>query len=188
MPATVFLGSHRSYREGSAMVVVGEAINGSSFPVYGVTIIATFHDAGGNLVGATETATFLPQTVPTQKSPFKLQLFNAPASVDNYQLALRWNEISINSYGRATIITETVSQENGVEITGEIRNDQRSDLKNLVVVATFYDESGAVIDVIPGRTSVATLPPNGTATFSVQTRQPLTYASYLVQIEGTLFP
>jgi hypothetical protein len=169
------------------LVVVGEAINGSQFPVYGVTVIATFHDASGNLVGATEAATFLPQTVPTQKNPFKLQLFNAPANVDNYQLALRWNEISVVSYGRATIITETVSLENGVEITGEIRNDQRSDLQNLVVVATFYDESGDVINVIPGRTSVATLPPNGTTTYSVQARQLRSYTSYLVQVEGTLF-
>jgi hypothetical protein len=169
-------------------LVIGEVVNGSSQPVFNVTIIATFHDANGNLVGASETATFLPQTVPTQANPFRLQLTNAPANVNSYQLSLRWNDISIVTYGRATIISENVNQENGVEITGEIRNDQRSDLSNLLVVATFYDENGEVLNVIPGRTSVATLPPAGTATYSVQTRQAIPYASYLIQIEGTLFP
>ena len=187
MPSTVFLGTERSYHEGSNLVIVGEAINGSAAPVYGVTIIATFYDTSGNLVGATQTATFLPQTQPTQANPFKLQLLNAPATVNNYSLTLRWDEISVATYDRATITSEQVNQTNGIEITGEIRNDHRNALQNLVVVATFYDADGAILDVVPGQASVATLPPSDTATYSVQTRQNIPYASYLVQIEGTLF-
>lgn len=186
MPATVFLGSHHSYRAGSAFIVVGEAINGGSSPVFGVTIIATFHDAGGNLVGASESAALLPQTLPTQANPFKLQLLNAPANIDRYEVTLRWDEITINSFDRATIVREEISTNNGIEITGEIRNDHRSDLRNLVVVATFYDESGNVVDVVPGQTSVASLSPGDTATFSVQA-QSIAYATYLVQIEGMLW-
>jgi hypothetical protein len=190
MPSTVFLGTHRSYSAGSDLVIVGEVINGSTSPVFGVTIIATFYDGAGNLVGATETPAFLPQTVRTQANPFKLNLSNAPATVQNYQLTLRWDEINVATFDRATITREEIRQENGIEIVGDIRNDHRSDLSNLVVVATFYDESGAVLDVIPGRASVATLPPDGTASFnvSVQTRQAIPYDSYLVQVEGTLFP
>lgn len=188
MPATVFLGSHHSYRSGSAFVVVGEAINGGNTSVFGVTIIATFYDASGNLVGATESAAFLPQTLPTQANPFKLQLVNAPANVDRYELTLRWDEITINTFDRATIVSEELSTANGIEITGEIRNDHRSDLRNLVVVATFYDENRAVIDVVSGRTSVESLPPGATATFSVQaTNASVPYATYLVQIEGMLW-
>jgi hypothetical protein len=187
MPSTVFLGSHRSYREDGVLYVVGEVINGSTTPVFGVTVIATFHDTGGNLVGATESAAFLPQTQTTQANPFKLQLSNAPSNIASYELTLRWDEISVADFDRATIIKEEVKQENGIEILGEIRNDHRSDLQNLVVVATFYDESGAVLDVIRGRASIDTLPPAGTATFSIQTRQAIRFDSYLVQIEGMLF-
>jgi hypothetical protein len=186
MPSTVFLGSHRSYTDGSTLVVVGEAINGGPAPVYGLTIIATFYDANGKLVGATEAPTYLPQTLPTQANPFKLQLLNAPATVNNYELTLRWQELSIATYDRATITREEVHQENGVEIVGDIRNDHRSDLHNLIVVATFYDESGAVLDAIPGRASVTNLASGETATFSVQSRQPIPFASYLVQIEGMI--
>jgi hypothetical protein len=188
MPSTVFLGSHTSYSEAGTLYIVGEVINGSPHPVFDVTVIATFHDAAGNLVGATEAATFLPQTQLTQANPFKLQLPNAPSSISDYHLTLRWNEISIVSFGRATIIKEEITQEEGIEITGEIRNDHRSDLRNLVVVATFYDESGSVIEVVRGRAAIDILPPNGTATFSVQSPQAIPYASYLVQIEGMLLP
>lgn len=165
---------------------MGEAINGGSLPVFGVTIIATFYDTGGNLVGASESAALLPQTLPTQANPFKLQLLNAPANVDRYELTLRWDEITINTVDRATIVREEINTDDGIEITGEIRNDHRSDLRDLVVVATFYDENGSVVDVVPGQTSVTSLPPGGTATFSVQA-QPISHVTYWVQIEGVLW-
>jgi hypothetical protein len=186
MPSTVFVGGHRSYSEAGSLFVVGEVINGSPAPVYGVTVIATFYDNSGKLVGATESAAFLPQTVPTQRNPFKLQLLNAPSNVNRYELTLRWNELTIGAYGRATITRDEVRQENGVEILGDIRNDHTSTLNHLMVVATFYDENGGVLDVIPGQASVANLPAGGTATFSVQSRQAIPYASYLVQVEGML--
>lgn len=188
MPSTIFIGSHHSYSEGSSLYVVGEAINGGSSPVYDVTIIATFRDSSGNLVGASEATTILPQTIPTQANPFKLQLANAPANVSDYELTLRWNEISIATFDRATITKEEILTENGLKIVGELRNDHRNALRNLVVVATFYDASGAVLDVVRGQVNVASLPPGETATFNVQTRQSIPYASYLVQIEGMLLP
>jgi hypothetical protein len=115
-------------------------------------------------------------------------LVNAPASVHRYELTLRWNEISIVTYGRATIINEEVHQENGLEITGEIRNDHRNDLRNIVVVATFYGEDGAVLDVVRGQAHVGNLPPGQTTTFNVRPAHMIPYATYLVQIEGMLLP
>jgi hypothetical protein len=188
MPKAVFLGSHQSYTAGSTLYVVGEVINGTSDPVFDVTVIATFHDASGNLIGATEGRAFLPKTQLTQANPFKLQLPNAPSGISDYHLTLRWNDISIVNYDRATITAEEVKQENGIEITGEIRNDHRTELRNLIVVATFYDESGMVIDVVRGQASADTLAPGSTGTFSVQTDNPIAYSSYLVQVEGMLYP
>ncbi len=181
------MGTHRSYSEGSTLYVVGEAINGSKTPVYNLTIIATFYDTAGNLVGATEALTFLPQTLPTQANPFKLQLSNAPSTVHSYELRVRWDELTLRSYDRATITREEVHQESGTQIVGDIRNDHRSVLQDLNVVATFYDETGAVLEVVTGRSSTTDLEPNATATFSIQSRQNIAFDSYLVQIEGVLF-
>jgi hypothetical protein len=180
------MGTNRSYVDGSALVVVGEVVNGSPNPVFGVTVIATFYDTANNLVGATQAVAYLPETFPTQANPFRVQLPNAPASVHSYQLNLRWDDISIVTYDRPTIISEDVKKDNGVEISGQLRNDHRSDLRNLIVVATFYDSSGAVLDVIPGQTSVATLPSGATGNYDIQSRQAIPYASYLVQAQGAL--
>ncbi len=188
LPSGVFVGSHRSFPEGSNLVVVGEAINGTSAPVYNLAIIATFYDAGNQLVGATESMAFLPQTIPTQRNPFRLQLANAPSSVSRYELTLRWDEVSLATFDRATITREEVNQTSGLLITGDLRNDHRRDLRNLVVVATLYDAGGAVVDVIPGSAGMNTLPPDGTTTFTIQSAQPVTFANHLVQIEGMLLP
>jgi hypothetical protein len=170
------------------MVVVGEVINGSPQTVFGVTVIATFYDNSGGLVGATQALAYLPATYPTQANPFRVELPNAPATVHSYQLNLHWDDISVANYDRPTIISENVKKDNGVEISGQLRNDHRSELRNIVVVATFYDNSGAVLDVVPGQSTVTTLPSGATTDYSVQLRQTIPYASYLVQSQGMLFP
>jgi outer membrane biosynthesis protein TonB len=186
LPGTVFLGNHRSFSEGSALYVVGEAINGGAAPVYGVTVIATFYDSAGALVGATEGRAALPQTIQTQANPFKLRLDNAPSAISRYELTLRWDELSLGSFDRATITREEVSQENGVRITGDIRNDHSGELSGLVAVATFYDSSGQVLDVLPGNVGTTALAPGASTTFTLQSSRPIPYVGYLVQIEGMI--
>jgi hypothetical protein len=188
LPSGVFVGSHTSFRAGGNLVVVGEAINGLSAPVYNLTVIATFYDAGNQLIGATESPALLPQTIGTQRNPFRLQLANAPGSVSRYELALRWDDVSVVTFDRATITREEVQQENGLLITGDLRNDHRRDLRNLVVVATLYDAAGTVVDVIPGSAGLNTLPPGGTTTFTIQSAQPVTFTNSLIQVEGMLLP
>jgi hypothetical protein len=179
--------SHRSYAEGSNLIVVGEAVNGGAAPVYNLKVIATFYDAGGQLVGAQETLALLRQTQPTQANPFKLQLANASSNIDRYEFSLIWDEISIAEFERVTITREEVHKDDGLEISGELRNDGRPEVRNLLVAATFYDDSGAVLEVAPGSAAVTTLAPGATTTFSVRVAQEIPYASYLVQTEGMIF-
>lgn len=186
LPAGVFARNHRSFREGSDLIVVGEVINGGPAPVYGVKVIATFYNAANQLVGAQEGFAYLPQTLPTQANPFKVRLPNAPGLVERYELALTWGDLSVVTYDRATITREEVSQEGGLRIHGDIRNDHFMELRGLVVVVTLYDSAGVVVDVLTGSTGVATLAPGDSTTFEVVSAQPVTYASYLVQIEGML--
>lgn len=166
-------------------------MNGGPAPVYSLRVIATFYDAGGRLVGAQETTALLPQTQPTQANPFKVQLTNAPGAIERYDLTLAWDEISIAEFDRATITREEVREPTdevaGIEIVGDLRNDHRAELRNLMVVATFYDAGGAVLEIVPGSVGAATLAPGEATTFSVQTSANLEYASYLVQTQGMIF-
>ncbi len=187
LPSTVFIRNHRSYTEGSSVFVVGEAVNGSNAPVYSLRIIATFYDSGDRLVGAQETVALLPQTQPTQANPFKIELANAAGGIERYDLNLTWDEISVAEFDRVTIAREEVREATGVEIVGDLRNDHRDEIRNIMVVATFYDETGAVLDVVQGNTAATTLAPGEVTTFTVQTSQEIDYDSYLVQTQGMIF-
>ena len=171
--------------EGNSLIVVGEAVNGGAVPVYNVKIIATFYDASGRLIGAQESLAFLPQTVPTQANPFKLQSTSG-GNVADYDLTVTWDDLSVATYDRATIIREEVRQENGLVIEGDVRNDHPSTLRNILVVATFYDASGMVLEVLPGRIGQNSLDSGATTTFTVQSAEAIPYASYLVQVEGMM--
>lgn len=187
LPSTVFVRNHRSYLEGSSLFVVGEAVNGGPASVFNLRVIATFYDAGGRLIGAQETIAFLPQTQPTQANPFQVVLANAPGGIQRYDLALAWDEISIAEFDRVTVAREEVRESTGVEIVGDLRNDHRDEIRSLMVVATFYDQAGAVLDVLPGSVEAATLAPGAMTTFSVTSSRPLDYATYLVQTQGMIF-
>lgn len=161
-------------------------MNGGPVPVYSVRVVATFFNAADQLLAAQESFVFLPQTSVTQANPFKIQLTNAPANIDHYELNLNWDEISVAEYDRVTIVREETSNETGVEIFGELRNDHPSDLRNIVVVATFYDESGQVLDVYQGTVEQTNLAPGETTQFRVSTGADLSYASFLVQTQGLI--
>ncbi len=126
LPKSVFVNNQHTFTKGSSLFVVGDVVNGSSQPVYAVKVIATFYDSAGKLVGAQQGQTFLPQTVPTQANPFKIELANAPSDVSRSDFALTWDEISVATYDRASVISQNTRNENGVEVYGELRNDQRT--------------------------------------------------------------
>jgi hypothetical protein len=131
---------------------------------------------------------FLPQTIPTQANPFVVQLPNAPGNIAAYELGLRWDDLTLATYDRVTITREEVSQENGLTLTGDLRNDHRGDIRNIVVVATFYDSQGLVLVAIPGNVGASVLAPGASTTFTINSPQPLEYSSYLIQTEGLLLP
>jgi hypothetical protein len=169
------------------MFVVGEVVNGATAPIFSVRVIATFYDNGGNLVGAQEAPALLPAAASRQAIPFKIQLSPAPANVKRYELALTWDDLSVATYDRVTVSREEVSNDGGVTISGELRNDHSAEISNIMVVATFYDASGVVVDVFSGAVENPTLGPGATTAFTVQTNDPnLTYNSYLVQTQGMM--
>lgn len=163
-------------------------VNGAPAPVFNVQVIATFYDAGGQIVGANSGMALLPRTQTTQANPFKLQLSPPPSGATRYELSLTWDELTIATYDRATITREELKQETGVEIVGDVRNDHRSELRNLQAVATFYDANGVVVDVVAGSLGANSLAPGASTTFTIQTTRSFTFDRYLVQVEGMLLP
>ena len=187
LPEAIFLRGHRSFTRGSDLFVVGEAGNGSGYPVYNVTVIATFFDDAGQLVGATEAPAFLPQTAPMQNNPFKLRLANAPANVAAYELSLRWDDLTLMGYERVTVLGEELDTEDGIEVRGELRNDGPAAIANVMAVVTFYTETGDVADVYAANVASTGLAPGETTTYSLRVdAADLAFESFLVQTQGVL--
>ena len=186
-PQTVFVTNHRSYTEGPDLYVVGEVVNGSAYPAFGVRVIATFFDAGDRMLAAQESFAFLNETAPTQANPFKIQLSNSPANVNRYDLNLSWDDISVVDYDRVTVTREDADDEEGVAVLGELRNDHPSAIKNIRVIATFYDSAGQIVNAYPGTVDVSALDPGATTGFAIRTGDPnLEFESVLVQTQGIL--
>lgn len=187
IPGTVFLGSHQGFATDASYVVVGEVVNGESFPVFNVKVIGSFYDSSGNLVAAQESMADLTQIEPELSSPVKLQVANSGGSISRYELTLVWDEISIVDYEELTILRQEVEQGDGLAVVGELRNDGSVTVKEIVTVVTFYDSAGQVVEVAQGTVSSSTLAPNATATYRIQIADPdLAYDHFTVQAQGAL--
>jgi len=166
---------------------VGEVINGEHFPVFNVKVIGSFYDASGNLVGAQESVTELVQIEPELNSPFKLQVANSSGNISRYELTLVWDDISIVDYEELTILSQEARDEGQLEVFGELRNDGSVAVRDIVVVVTFYDSSGAVVDVYRGSVAQLTLGRGETTTYTIPVpRGDLNYDHFTVQAQGAL--
>lgn len=188
-PTSVRVRSERSYGENTTRYVIGEVINESFIPVYAVKITAQFYDAANQLVATEDTYTSLSVTRPGERNPFKLVLSNAPSSVSRYELVLSWNTTGFLDYQPITVLSQQTRDNFGVEVFGEIRNDQDREMRSIRVVATFYDSAGNVLETSAGFPSITTLAPGATSPYKISTfKSDLTFASYIVQAEGYLVP
>lgn len=185
-PAAIFVGGEQSFTEGSTLFVVGEVVNGTSQEVYNVKVIGTFFD-GNRIVAARETLAYLPMTVPTQHNPFKLEIPNAPSSVDRYELSLVWDDISIARFDRLTMLREElVEEEEGTKIVGEIGNNSGQPMRDIRVVVTLYDTDGTVINTFPGTPTENTLAPGASTAYEIAMPAGIEFERYLVQTQGML--
>jgi hypothetical protein len=185
-PNAIFVGSEQSFTEGSSLFVVGEVVNATGQEVYNVKVIGTFFD-GNRIVGAQEGITFLPMTVPSQRNPFKLEIANAPSSVDRYELSLVWDDISIATFDRLSMLREElVEEENGARITGEIGNNSGLPMRDIRIALTLYDTEGAVVNTYRGTPAETTLEPGASTTYEIAIPAGVEFDSYLVQTQGML--
>ncbi len=186
IPSAVFLGSHRSYEANGLYTVVGEVINNVGYPVFNVKVIASFYDAGGALVGAQETVALLTRVGIELSSPFKLSIPSS-GNISRYDLTLIWDDISIIDNQELTILSQETRTDGQLEIVGELRNDGSVGVSNIVVVATFYDASGAVVDVYQGTVSKPDLAADETTGYAIVVPDPaLPYDRFTVQAQGAL--
>lgn len=149
---------------------VGEVINGLDGPVGDVTVTVTFRWEDGRrdpVTGGTVVA-----TIPGGgRAPFAVRLANRSARPSGVEVEVAYERVEDRRYDGLAVVSGGVSErsESQVTVAGEVEN--RGDERVAAhVVATFYDDSGAVVGVRSVPTSPRVLDPGGAGTFEVRLR------------------
>lgn len=188
-PATLHIKSSRGLFKGTSYYVAGEVFNGTTSPKYFVQVVGKFYDADDQLVATDDTFTFLTKTAPGQVNPFRLIIGDAPATIARYELMLGSALNDSLNYQPITVRLQQVRDHGGVEVFGEVRNDQVRELHGIEVAVTFYDQAGNVVDADFDFPAQTTLAPGATSPYKVSTFETtLIYAKVVVQGQGYLAP
>jgi hypothetical protein len=190
---SVHVRSYRMSRSPSAsaqaLIVVGEIENGTNQPVFLTRVSGKFYDGFGTLIATQDTYALFNRTDPGQRNPFRMLLLNPPSSIVSMTFTLTPNSSSSLTYVPATVVSQQTRDNVGVEVFGEVRNDQAKDAKNILVAATFYDSVGGVFDVVWSDANISPLAPGALSTYKISTfNTNLNDMSYTVQAQGYLSP
>ena len=135
--------------------IVGEVRNDLSDVVKFVQIVGRFYDSSGLLIDTDFTYTDLDYLRPGEKSPFRLIISDESVvqRINSYTLDVNWDPVFAipSAVTEATVLTIVQGEQRTndfgwYQIVGEVRNGGSEATEFVKVVATFYDETGQVIN------------------------------------------
>jgi hypothetical protein len=135
-------------------------------------------------VATADDYTMLSRTDPGMHNPFRIILPNPPVGIASIELTLTSDATSVFAYGAATVLSQQTRTSPGLDVFGEIRNNQAGVLKSTRVVVTFYDNSGTVYEAVSGLADVSWLAPGFDSTYTISTDPRLAGLSFTVQAQG----
>jgi hypothetical protein len=160
-----------------SVYIVGEVRNDLSDLVEFVQIVGTFYDSAGVLIDTDYTYTDLDYLRPGEKSPFTLIISDESVAqrIDSYTLSVNWDPVFADSsaVAAAAVLTieqgeQRINQYGWYEIVGQVVNGGSEATEFVKVVATFYDETGRVIDTDYTYTDPSDLASGQSAPFEIR--------------------
>ena len=150
--------------------VVGRVLNGRTSAVADVRVTVEFYRDGERIGTATDRA-LIPVIGPRQDAPFAVRLENRSARPDDYRVSLDYGPADARPYDGLTVEDATVADESQTQLilVGTVGNTGGRTVA-VHVVATFFDEGGAVVGVRSVRPSPAELAPGDRAEYSIRYR------------------
>jgi hypothetical protein len=148
--------------------VVGEVINRTGENLHFVEILASFYDAGGQLISTGSTFAEMSIIEPGGVAPFRLETLDLPSSPADYQLRSDYLTSSTGPLGLEVVGHSAFVGDNGWHhVVGEIRNPHDFVVKFPEVVATYYNPSHQVVRVEVVFGQQETLQPGETTAFEI---------------------
>lgn len=185
--AAVFVKSSRSFTQSGSLYVVGEVVNGSAQSIYSTQIQAKFFDQANQLIAVEDAYALLDMTLPGQNNPFRIILSNPPDTITHYELAPVYQNSALLNYRPLTVLSQQVRNNSGIEVYGEIQNDNENVVPFYNIVVTFYDSGGIVINVDYDIAPIS-LAPGEDATYQISTFNDFAYSSFIAQAQSYIMP
>jgi len=135
---------------GSSVVIVGELRNTGTQWITGFGVVATYYDAGGNLIYTDEVPGEMTSIEPGATAPFKVISDKARFSGEyaSYKIQYRRALSDVPSYmlAKTDIVDKGVSS-NIAEVQGKVYNSGKAVCDYPIVAVAYYDANGQVIAV-----------------------------------------
>jgi hypothetical protein len=149
-------------------VVVGEVRNASNAPIEGVQVAVSLTDKAGHAIGDQFGFALLKILPAGAKAPFSIPYTGGTHDVGKVSATVTADPSVQMPYTTVQVASKT-GQPLGsdYEVTGTVSNSSSTPVTFANVVATFYDKSGNVVGAAHDVSSGSTIPPGGTASFSI---------------------
>ena len=188
VPATVFVRSHSTYPSGSGLALVGEVVNGGAYEVFGVRVHAEFFSSSGELVADSEAMAVFGKLDVERPAPFLMLVDVDPSAVQSYGLSVSYDDFSIIEFRDVEVSAVTVVERDGrTAIVGRLHNRHETALTSVVVAATFFDDTGEVVDVVELSMFGETITPGAELPFEIPLQDVgRAFTNLRVQAQGQL--
>ena len=177
----------------NAYVVLGEVFNGTDQPIYVQTVEIVLFKESGQLAFVAWVSPRPDIIAPGQASPFRAISIAVPSPSFTYsEMRLDYQQSANNEYRSVAVLSQEIRETtSGIEVFGELRNDNESNVLLSDVVATFYDEAGLVVNT--GGfffTQADSMAPGQIVSYVIPISEgiDIDYASYIVQAQSFLTP
>ncbi|MEN9934593.1 MAG: hypothetical protein RLZZ387_1172, partial [Chloroflexota bacterium] len=124
--------------------LVGEVVNATNAPVCYARVTARLYNADGVLVATDDRGADLTATLPGQRNPFTVWIYDAPPA-SRYELSVSADSC-YSRYASLTVVSAADRNVNGgVEVFGEVENTGGDAVTSAEVAITYYGADGRVV-------------------------------------------
>ena len=188
IPSTVFVRSHSTYPSGSGLALVGEVVNGGAYEVFGVRVQGDFYSSSGELIAESEAVAVFGKLEVERPGPFLMLVDVDPSAVQSYEISVSYDDFSIVAFRDLEVSAVSVVERDGrTAIVGRLHNRHETALTSVVVAATFFDDSGEVVDVVELSMFGETITPGADLLFEIPLQDlGKAFTNLRVQAQGQL--
>lgn len=150
--------------------VVGEVKNVGDGSAEYVKCVVTWYSDSGEMLGTDYSYTYLDVIAAGERSPFKVMSSDNDMNVGEVRLQLQWDDTSVDP-GREVVVTQRRGEyDSGLgyyNVTGEVENQSANTVEYVMIIGTFYDSSGNVVNSGFTYSDLDTISPGNTAPFTL---------------------